>query len=251
MSGEHKETEAGGIERGRLFFVVVVGVLLLLRAVGLIKFLFGVDFAILLTFLGGYRLFYEAILSLLRKEISADLAICVAAVAAIVAGQPLAAAEVIFIMLIGEALEEFAVSRTRRAVREIASLAPQKARVRRDGEEVEVPVEHVVPGDVVVVRPGEQIPVDGEVVAGRSAVDQSAVTGEPLPVEKGPGDEVYAGTINTSGALEVRVTKPHHETVISKVLRWWRRPRAGRAGLSGLRTGMRDGLCPWSSGRRS
>jgi Cd2+/Zn2+-exporting ATPase len=110
------------------------------------------------------------------------------------------------------------MDRARRAVQALGELTPKTARVRRDGEEREMPVEELERGDIVIVRPGERIPVDGEVQDGDSAVDQSPVTGESVPVEKATGDDVFAGTVNGEGALEIEVTKLAKDTTLSRVI---------------------------------
>src|SRR5205085_542361 len=131
------------------------------------------------------------------------VALAQACLAALVLGQPFVAAEVVFIALVGEVLEAVTFARTQRAIHRLLDQTPRTARVRREGVEREVPAQHVVVGDLVVIRPGERVPVDGPVVAGRSSIDQSALTGESLPVDKGEGDPVYTGTVNQFGALEV------------------------------------------------
>ena len=113
-----------------------------------------------------------------------DLAIGLAAIAALAIKQYLAAAEVIFIMLIGEALEMYAVDKTRSAIKNLIELTPKKARVIRDGKEKEIPLEEVKAGETIVCRPSDRIPVDGIVVHGASSVDQGPITGESIPVEK-------------------------------------------------------------------
>ena len=129
------------------------------------------------------------------------------------------AAEVVLIALVGEVLEAVTFSRTQKEIHRLLDQTPRVARVRRDGSEVEIPVAQVVEGDVVLVRAGERVPVDGPVLAGRSGVDQSALTGESLPVDKGPGDPVFTGTLNQFGLLEVRAEKVGHESTLGQVLR--------------------------------
>lgn len=178
---------------------------------------YGVNPIALLVLLGGYRIFYEAVSGLLRLRVSADLAVAIAAVAALVIREEFAAAEVIFIMLVGEALEDFAVDRTERSIHRIIELAPETARVKRNGVEEEVPVAQLVPGDVVVVRPGERLPVDGTVVSGTSSVGEATITGEPMAATKQPGDEVHAGTSNETGALEVEATRVGEDTTLARI----------------------------------
>ena len=120
---------------------------------------------------------------------------------------------------LGLALEERALDRARAAVRALADLAPKTALVKRQGKERELPVEELRLEDVVIVRPGVRIPVDGEVLAGESAVNQAPVTGESVPVEKAPGDKVFVGTINGEGALDVKVTKLAKDSTLARVMK--------------------------------
>jgi P-type Cu+ transporter len=130
-----------------------------------------------------------------------------------------AAAVIIALILLGRLLEARARGRTGEAIRRLLGLQPRTARLLRDGEEVDVPVEEVAPGDVVVVRPGEKVPVDGRVVNGASAVDESMLTGESLPVEKGAGDEVFGGTMNRTGAFRFTATKVGRDTALQQIVR--------------------------------
>ena len=182
-----------------------------------VRAVYGVNPIALLVLIGGYRIFYEAISGLLHLRVSADLAVAIAAVAALVIGEEFAAAEVIFIMLVGEALEDFAVDRTERSIHRIIDMAPDTARVRRAAVEEEVPVAAVVPGDVVVVRPGERVPVDGMVLSGTSSVNEATITGEPMAASKSPGEEVHAGTSNEGGALAVEATRVGEDTTLARI----------------------------------
>ena len=128
------------------------------------------------------------------------------------------AAVLIFVYSLGDVLESYAVDKARGAIRSLMELVPKEALVRRDGRETVCPVEEIAVGEVVVVRPGERVPVDGRVVRGSSFVDQAAVTGEPVPVRREPGDDVFAGTINQNGVLEVTVEKPASETMLSRII---------------------------------
>ena len=179
----------------------------------------GISLATIAAVLGGGRIVYGALEALFAGRIGADVALAQACIAALVIGRPFVAAEVVFIALCGEVLEAVTADRAMRAIRRLFDQTPRTARVRRDGAEVEVPASQVVVGDLVIVRPGERVPVDGPVVAGRSAVDQAALTGESTPVDKGEGDPVYTGTINAFGALEVRAEKVGRETTLGQVLR--------------------------------
>src|SRR5208337_1844246 len=128
------------------------------------------------------------------------------------------AAVIITLILLGNLLEHISKGRASEAVRKLLDLQPTMAHVIRGGTETEVPVESVKVGDILVIRPGERIPVDGVVTEGASAVDQSAITGESIPIEKAVGDEVIGATINTSGLLRIRASKVGADTVLSKIV---------------------------------
>ena len=214
--------------RSHIAFTAVMGVLLLLNVLDgtrlgvyipdVCRTIGGWNTALFLTLIGGHRLFLEALRDAFNREISADLAVAIAAVAALLIKEYTAAAEVIVIMLIGEGLELFAVDRTRSAIRALLDLSPEEARLRRDGEEEVVPIEEVAKGDVVVVRPGERIPVDGRVCEGRSSVDQSPITGESMPVTKDVGGETFAGTVNGPGLLVIEVEAVGEDTKLAEIV---------------------------------
>ena len=197
----------------------VVGLALLLWWLGPWKAVAGIDAAAIIALVGGWRIFYVSIENLLRMRIAPDLAVALAAIGAIAIGENLAAAEVILIMLIGEALEDFAVGRTHQALERLASVVPRVARLREGGVEREAPVEQVTGGAIAVIRPGERIPVDGQVVEGSSDIDESALTGEGMPVSRRPGGKVLAGTVNISGALVVRADGPGTDSALHRVVR--------------------------------
>jgi len=144
------------------------------------------------------------------------------------------AAMIITLILLGRFLEARAKGRASEAIRRLAGLQAKTARVIRDGEEVEVPVEEVVADDVAVVRPGERIPVDGQIVEGSSAVDESMVTGESMPVDKTPGDSVIGGTINQSGALRFRASRVGADTVLAHIIRLVQEAQASKAPIQRL-----------------
>ena len=144
------------------------------------------------------------------------------------------AAIIITLILLGNLLEHITKGRASEAVRKLLDLQPRMAHVIRNGNELEVPVESVNLGDSLVIRPGERVPVDGLVVEGNSAVDQSAITGESIPVEKAAGDEVIGATINTSGLLKVRATKVGADTVLSKIVRLVEEAQMARAPIQRL-----------------
>tara|TARA_R110002072_G_scaffold927_1_gene7414 strand:- start:86766 stop:90104 length:3339 start_codon:yes stop_codon:yes gene_type:complete len=178
----------------------------------------GFRLALLAAVLGGARILYQTLENLFDGKVGADLALTIACLAAIVLGEHSTAALVVFIALCGESIEGFTVDRAQRAIRAVFNLCPPTAHLIDDGRETEVAVADVCVGQVVVVRPGERIPVDGVVRSGASAVDQSALTGESLPFEKMVGDEVFAGTLNQFGALEVEASRVSTESTLAKVV---------------------------------
>ncbi|MGA2132100.1 MAG: FtsH protease activity modulator HflK [Bryobacteraceae bacterium] len=215
-------------------FAAFIGILLLLNVTGIFTNIAGIDTAAILTLIAGYRTFFTAISGLLQRKISADLAICVAVIAALISGQFLAAAEAMFIMLIGEALEGYAAGRTHAAIQRFVEQLPRHARVIRNGAEVEVDAAQVVPGDLVVVRPGERLPADGVIFHGASSIDESTITGEPLPRDKSAGDEVFSGTLNGLGPLRITVTRAGAETTLSQVIKLVEHAREKRAPVERL-----------------
>ena len=162
-------------------------------------------------------------------RISSDLLISMAMVASIVIGELFAAGEVAFIMAIGEILEDMTTRRARKGLHKLISLAPETARIVEGGTVREVPAEQVGAGDIVRVLPGERIPVDGEILVGESSVDQSIMTGESLPVDVGPGAEVYSGTLNRFGSVDLRATKVGQESSLSRLIRLVREAEENQA----------------------
>ena len=167
---------------------------------------------------GGYDIARAAYYEVKSRTLGIKTLVTLAAVGAIAIGAYWEAAAVVFLFSLGSYLEGRTMRKTRNALQELLELAPDTAMVRRDGELVEVPAHEVAVGDVVVVKPGEKIPVDGDVVEGESAVNQAPVTGESAPVRKAPGDELYAGTINQDGALEVRTTGSGLDTTLQRII---------------------------------
>jgi Cd2+/Zn2+-exporting ATPase len=169
--------------------------------------------------LPGYRIALNGLSNLLStRTADMNLLMSIAVVGAAVLGEWAEAATVVVLFALGNALEGYSADRARQAICRLMELAPAKARVLRDGREVEVPAREVQVGEIVTVRPGERVPLDGEVVEGRSAVNQAPITGEAVPVPKGPGDPVFAGSINEHGFLHVRATRPYEENMIARIL---------------------------------
>ncbi|WP_292520606.1 cation-translocating P-type ATPase [Methanoculleus sp.] len=168
--------------------------------------------------ISGYEVLRAGFLALIRLQFSIAVLISIAAAGAFLTGNPAEGATVLYLYAIAEFLEEYAAGRAERSIASLLEIAPQTARVRRDGGETTVPVSEVGVGETVVTRPGDTVPLDGVVIAGASSVGQAAITGESVPVAKGVGDGVYAGTRNVEGYLEVRVTKPEEESTIARVV---------------------------------
>lgn len=168
---------------------------------------------------GGYFFAREGLEKLWRKRVvGIEVLMSTAALGAAALGEPLEAAMLVFLYSISEAAEGFTEQKTRAAVRALMKLVPKVALVRRDGADVEIPVESLAVGEVFIVRPGESVATDGEVVRGETSINQAPVTGESVPVKKGAGDEVFAGTINADGVIEVRATKTYQENTVAKII---------------------------------
>lgn len=176
-------------------------------------------FYILSALLGGMNFFPAALRAAWTLSLDMNFLMTVAIIGAGIIGEYAEAATIAFLFSTAEILEEYAVGRARRSLEALMELAPEEATVRRDGSETIVSVEDVQLGDCVLVRPGERIPVDGQVVEGVSAVDQSPITGESIPVTKETGEEVYAGTINCEGYLELRATRVARDSRLSTIVR--------------------------------
>lgn len=192
---------------------------------------FGFRLAIVAAILGGARILYTSLESLFDGRLGADLAMAIACIAAIYLREHLVAAEIVFVGLVGECLESFTFERTQNAVRSLVEVCPRRCWLLRDGQEIRVLTSELQVGDRVVVKPGARVPVDGVVVDGRSALDVSALTGESLPVDKGPGDEVLAGSLNQFGALTIDARAVAHQTVVGQVVEMTARALKDKASL--------------------
>ncbi|MBI3493442.1 MAG: cadmium-translocating P-type ATPase, partial [Acidobacteria bacterium] len=163
------------------------------------------------------------------STLDVNVLMLIAAAGAVVLGQWSEAAAVVFLFALAQMLEARTLDRARNAIRALLDLTPAEALVRDAAGERRVDVEQITPGAIIVVRPGEKIPLDGEVAAGQSEVNQAPVTGESLPVDKAPGDGVFAGTINGRGALDVRVTRLRRDTTLARIIHLVERAQAERA----------------------
>ncbi|MDW8396774.1 MAG: heavy metal translocating P-type ATPase [Anaerolineae bacterium] len=175
----------------------------------------------LLAYLTGGAFGIQAGLASLReRRIDVDLLMVLAALGAAVVGAPFEGAMLLFLFSLSNVLQAYALGRTRNAIRALMQLRPDKATLKHpDGRIVAVPLDEVRVDDHILIRPGERVPLDGLVLAGESALDQSTLTGESIPVRKGPGDMVFAGTINQSGTLEVKVARLAHDSTLARLIR--------------------------------
>ena len=176
------------------------------------------DALALLTIFLGYPIYFKAARSLLQRKIGVPLLVTIAEIASLAIGAYFAAGTVVLIILAGTYLEDYILDKARGAIKSLVELSPRTARVLKDEQEMEVDTRQVLVGDLVLVKPGERIPVDGTVVVGFSAVDQAAITGESMPVDKGTGDAVFAGTLNQSGALKIRTTRVAADTTLARMI---------------------------------
>ncbi|WP_420631733.1 heavy metal translocating P-type ATPase [Candidatus Leptofilum sp.] len=156
--------------------------------------------------------------SLRNRTIDVDLLMILAAIGAAIVGEPFEGAMLLFLFSLSNVLQDFALDRTRNAIKALMELRPAQALVRRGDNSYLLPIEKVVVSDRILVKPGERIPLDGVIVDGRSAIDQSSITGESMPVSKEIGDTVFAGTINKNGSLEIRVTKLAKDSTLAKLI---------------------------------
>ncbi len=180
---------------------------------GATRFIYG---AAILT--GGYFPARMAWAGVRTRTLNIYVLLVVATIGALSLGFWSEAAILVFAYTWGAVLETFAADRARNSLRQLMELVPREAKVRREGREITLPVEEIRIGDTVIVHPGEKIPLDGIVVAGSSAVDQAAITGESIPVSKSTGDSVFAASVNQRGSLEVRVTKGFQDTTLARIV---------------------------------
>jgi len=191
----------------------------ILEWIGLTRYSLPTALAIVSLILGGYPIVKSAIKTLLIPDLNVDTLVSIAAISATAVGAYREAAAVLFIMLLGESLEGVTVGKARKAISSLIQLSPKMAWVRREDKEVQVPIEDVKPSEVVIVKPGDRIPVDGKIVSGCGSVNQATLTGESVPVEKDIGDKVYCGTINESGSCEIVATQVADDTKLAQIKR--------------------------------
>ncbi len=207
--------------RGRLSVTIASGVLLL---IGLLLGWAGAasivttPLLILSAVAGGWFIVPKGLRAARSRALDMNFLMSVAAVGAGAIGQWGEAASAMFLFAVAQLLETYSMDRARNAIQALMSLSPTEATVQRNGQDLTIPVSEVSIGETILVRPGQKIPLDGVVVSGRSAVDQAPITGESMPVDKEVGAEVFAGSINAQGSLDVRVTKHVEDTTLARII---------------------------------
>ncbi|MBW2240013.1 MAG: cation-translocating P-type ATPase, partial [Deltaproteobacteria bacterium] len=178
----------------------------------------GISLAIVSVTINGLPIIWGAVKGLMNRQVNVDELVSLAIIASMIQGEFLAAAVVSFVMTFGALIEQVTSESARKAIKSLIEISPQTAIVLIDEDQRVVPIEQVKVGNRVLIKPGERIPVDGTILSGVSAVDESAMTGEPLPVEKQLGDSVLAGTLNHNGVIEVNVNQVGQDTTLGKVI---------------------------------
>ncbi len=187
-----------------------------------------------LVIAGGFPVFRNVVWAALQRQITSHTLMTIGAIAALTVGEWVAAAIVVVFMRVGDFVERFTTESARRAVKELTAMAPRTARVERNGVELEVPVTDVKVGETVIVRPGEKIPVDGEVIAGHATVDQAPITGESMPVDVTTGSQVFAATIAKLGSLRVKALRVGPDTTFGRVIKMVEEAEAHRGHIQRL-----------------
>ncbi|MEW5926046.1 MAG: heavy metal translocating P-type ATPase [Gemmatimonadota bacterium] len=232
LVGEERAEAAWWERRGRIVLAAVSGVFWLSSLVAehaLESHALAAALAVGAIVAGGWHIVPRGVRAALNRALDMNFLMSVAAVGAVLIGEYEEGASAMFLFAVAQLLETYSMDRARNAIRALMDLSPAEATVLREGREERVPVDRVEPGETVVVRPGEKIPVDGTVLTGRSGVDQAPITGESMPVDKEPGAEVFAGSLNGEGALEVRSTRPASDTTLARIIHAVEEAQASRA----------------------
>ena len=193
-------------------FSIILAIVVAGEWLGLFKYLDNLipfPVGVLIVILGGLPIFRNVIRTTLKRQVISHTLMTLGVIAALAVGEWVTAAIVVVFMRVGEYVENFTTEGARRAVKELTAIAPQTARVERDGAEMEIPVTEVMVGEFVIVRPGEKIPVDGEVINGQATINQAAITGESMPVEVTKGNHVFAARTRSSRSIPARHWHSH------------------------------------------
>ena len=224
--------EIGGTKKD-IVLLVISGVATILSLLGIQPLPF--DIMCVAIVLCGVPIVMEAIIGLVTEfDIKADVLVSLALIASVCIGEYFAAGEVAVIMQLGSLLEELTVAKARAGIERLVRLTPRTARVISGGTERVIPAQEVRVGDVLRVLPGESVPVDGIITAGQTSVNQAVMTGESLPVDKAPGDEVSSGTVNQFGAFDMRATRVGEDSSIQRMIRLVQSADAGKAKIVGI-----------------
>lgn len=224
--------ELGGTKKD-IAFLCIGGIALLLNLVGIQPFPF--DIAWIAIILCGLPIVLEAIIGLVTAfDIKADVLVSIALVASVLIGEDFAAGEVAFIMQLGALLEDLTVAKARAEIEKLVHLTPQTARRISGSSEEMIPAESINIGDVLRVLPGETVPVDGIILSGQTSINQAVMTGESLPVDKDPGDEVSSGTVNQFGSFEMKASRVGEDSSIQRMIRLVQSADAGKAKIVGI-----------------
>ena len=217
-SQEHEHEEENNTKFD-LIRLTVVAVALVLSWFGVWKSIASFDFiALAITIVGGYPMYKEAFDNLRSKRMTMELSMSIAVVSTLFIQQYFTGAIITFFVLFAELLEHLTVSRGRRVIEKLIALLPNQATIRRGNKEVDIKIAELAIDEIIIIKPGSKIPVDGIVLKGNSFVDESSITGESLPVEKTEASRVFAGTINQNGVLEVRTSRIGKDTMFGKII---------------------------------
>ncbi|PYT91407.1 MAG: cadmium-translocating P-type ATPase [Acidobacteria bacterium] len=239
-SSDHADHDGGHEHEHALNWREVNRVLFVAAAAAAIWFLGGArnpyvtGIGVICAIVGGFPIFHEAYENIVQRRMTMELSMAIAIVAALAIREIFTALVITLFVLVAEILEGLTVGRGRTAIRHLVGLLPTTATVRRNESWQDVETKEIAVGDIVLVKPGTRIPVDGVVVGGHSFVDQATITGESMPAEKIRGTSVYAGTINQSGALEIQVDRMGRDTTFGKIIDAVERAEKSRAPIQGI-----------------
>jgi len=237
---DDNQTETSGYREVFVFALVpfIIGILIItswaLSFFRIAPFYVSGGLALVATLFGGYTRFVSGFRDIYHRKITVNVFVTVALIATIAVGQFLSAALIVFIMAVVGAFESYTLDKTKKNIRSLLNFAPKMANVRRGTEEVAMLAAEVQIGDIVVIRPGERIPVDGIVITGASSVNQAPITGESIPVEKAPGSEVFSATMNEIDYLEVRTTRVGEDTTLARIVHLVEGDQGTRAPIQGI-----------------